>query len=420
MQKRSSWTNKITASRTLILALLFLALTLPITIISSITPQQTRQSAQTDANYPATDGQILWDAGWETGDTSQWSLHTGGSWGDSSAEVVTSPVRWGKYAGKLTLNPGSGNVRAEITSSHENTGGNPGEEWYYSTSVYFPSNPDKNQAWSDWNDFTQWMDDRANCSPPLQYNIMSNNTITFHYELTTQSSGNCGYGTLPTKDFPIGPMVYDQWIDLTAHIKWSEDPNVGFVQVWRNGQEVVPMTHLQTLDSGSTGVYMEQAMYRPDPTSQSIVYIDGTRRHTAYAAGSTTNPSTTVPTPTPPFATPSFVCGGSSNSVCPSNNPTPTSAGSNPSNGPQPSTQPSESISLIPSSLSIVPSQPCQSNQSVTAMQEVARHHKKHKSGNSSNGLSSQLLALLLQLINMLIQLLGGTPISTPPSQTPC
>ena len=266
------------------LALLILVIGVAMTVFHS---QQTQQHAA-GSGYPASEGHIYWDGGWETGDTSQWAdcCHVGGHWGNSSIHIVTSPVRWGTYAAKLTLNPSSkSDARAEISASQEETGGYTGQEWFYSFSVYFPSNPDQTTGWDDWNNFTQWMDMRANCSPPLQFDVTKDSRLIFHWELATQEEDNCGYGTLPTKDYELGAIVYDQWIDFTAHIKWSEDPNVGFAQVWRNGQEVVPLTHMQTLDSNSQGVYMEQAMYRPTTSGTSIIYIDGTRRHDAYGGG---------------------------------------------------------------------------------------------------------------------------------------
>jgi len=284
--------NRLSQASFLLLGILIVALLL--TVLFLRYQQKSALCAQTgNSSYPTTDGHILWEAGWETGNASQWSIHAGGHWGESRVDVVTCPVRYGKYAGKLTLNPGSGNVRAEISATQQHTGGYPGQAWYYSFSVYFPSKPDQSTAWSDWNDFTQWMDMRANCSPPLQFDVKADNTLVFHNEITYQKPGNCGYGTLPSKDYPLDPIVYDQWIDFTAHIKWSENPQVGYAEVWRNGEVVVPLTHMQTLDPDSSGVYMEQAMYRPGPTRQAIIYIDGTRRHTAYQAGNT-NPQATI------------------------------------------------------------------------------------------------------------------------------
>ncbi|TMC21255.1 MAG: hypothetical protein E6J34_10100 [Chloroflexi bacterium] len=267
-----------------LLVMLFLGVVFPLIIFFGERQYKSIDFTKTViAGYPATDGQILWEAGWETGDTSQWSMHAGGYWGNSTVEVVTAPVRYGHYAGKLALNPGSGNVRAEISSTQQNTGGYAGQDWYYSFSVYFPSKPDKTIKWSNWNDITQWMDLRAKCSPPLEFDVKPDHTLALINQISYQQAGNCGYGTLPYQEYALGPMVYDQWIDFTIHIKWSEDPQVGYAQVWRNGKTVVPLTHMQTLDPGSSGVHMEQAMYRPSPTNQAVIYIDGTRRHTAFA-----------------------------------------------------------------------------------------------------------------------------------------
>src|SRR5579859_3907347 len=84
--------------------IVIILLALPLTVIITLQQQKTQQHAATASTYPASDGNILWTGDWETGDTSQWSLHTGGHWGNSNVQVVTSPVYQGKYAGKLTLN----------------------------------------------------------------------------------------------------------------------------------------------------------------------------------------------------------------------------------------------------------------------------------------------------------------------------
>lgn len=266
--------------------LLVIVLILPLTISALNKQQQTQQQAA-GTGYPPGDGNILWNGDWETGDTSQWSIHAGGHWGNSSVTVVTSPVRQGTYAGKLTLNPTSGasSARAEISSSQQNTGGYPGQEWYYSWSAYFPSNPDKTTGWGQWNDFTQWMDMRHNCSPPLQFDVSPGlpDYIDISNIINPQQSGNCTESV--HKSYKLINLIYDQWIDFTVHIKWSEDPTVGFAEVWVNGQHLLPKTYMQTLDPGSTGVYMEQAMYRPNPPGTDIIYLDATRRHDAYAGG---------------------------------------------------------------------------------------------------------------------------------------
>ena len=87
-----------------LLVMLFLGVVFPLIIFFGERQYKSIDFTKTViAGYPATDGQILWEAGWETGDTSQWSMHAGGYWGNSTVEVVTAPVRYGHYAGKLAL-----------------------------------------------------------------------------------------------------------------------------------------------------------------------------------------------------------------------------------------------------------------------------------------------------------------------------
>src|SRR5206468_1327920 len=64
---------------------------------TTVTPTPT----PTASNY----GNILWRGDFETGDLSQWAeVHTGKAWqSDSSINVVTSPVRQGNYAARITV-----------------------------------------------------------------------------------------------------------------------------------------------------------------------------------------------------------------------------------------------------------------------------------------------------------------------------
>ncbi|GAC1542531.1 MAG: hypothetical protein NVS4B8_23550 [Herpetosiphon sp.] len=170
------------------------------------------------------------------------------------------------------------NPRAEISATQEATGGYVDQEWYYSWSTYFPAEPNKATGWGRWNLFTQWMDLRAKCSPPLQLTVHSGTPDFITLEnIINRQNGNCA--TLEQHVFLLGPLVYDRWIDFTVHIKWSQDPKVGFVEAWMDNQLKIPRTFIPTLDPGSTGVYMEQAMYRPNPSGQNVVYFDHTRRH---------------------------------------------------------------------------------------------------------------------------------------------
>lgn len=259
-------------------------------------------------------GNVYWTVDYETGNLSQWNaINTGGSWGNSSIQVVTNPVRQGKYAAKFTLTGGNGaHVRAETEATQAQTGGYAGQDWYYSWSMYAPSNPNIQTGWADWNLVTQWMDLLYQCSPPLQIDIKplkDGLRYTLDSILLDNKNGCVSLG--PSQEWDLGPVLYDQWTDFTVHVKWSTDPTVGFAQVWMNGVNVFPLTHFRTLDT-SGGVYMQQDIYRPGAASGSnVLYFDYLRRHDAYNLGASSTPTPSPnPTNTPlpgPSITPTHI-----------------------------------------------------------------------------------------------------------------
>ena len=265
-------------------------------INTSIENRQVKSSAA--GNSVSVDGNVYWKVDYETGNLSQWNaINTGGSWGNSSIRVVTNPVRQGNYAAKFTLTGGNGaHVRAETEATQAQTGGYKGQDWYYSWSMYAPSSPNTQTGWGSWNLVTQWMDLLYQCSPPLQIDIMplkDGLRYTLNSRLFDNKNGCASLG--PSQDWDLGPVVYNRWTDFTVHVKWSSDPTVGFAQVWMNGVNVFPLTHLRTLDT-SGGVYMQQDIYRPGAKSGSnILYFDDLKRHDAYNPGANSTPT---PSPT--------------------------------------------------------------------------------------------------------------------------
>ena len=80
--------------------------------------------------------------------------------GNSSARIVTRPVAQGRYAAEFQVLPTTGtnpNDRAEIVASQAESGGYPGQTWWYGWWTYFPG---PSQDWwrqgGDWNDITQF------------------------------------------------------------------------------------------------------------------------------------------------------------------------------------------------------------------------------------------------------------------------
>jgi len=221
-----------------------------------------------------------WKVDYETGNLSQWSqVNTGKNSGNGSIQVVTDPVREGSYAAKFTLTGtgGSQAVRAETAATQAQTGGYEGQDWYYSWSMYVPSNPNQTTGWGSWNVITQWMDLLHQCAPPVAVDISPSSNSSTGYVWSIWSilkDGKNGCASLgPTQHWNLAPVQYDQWTDFTVHLKWSANPTIGFVEVWINGTKVLPLTYIRTLDTGG-GVYEQADIYRPDFTGTNIIYFD--------------------------------------------------------------------------------------------------------------------------------------------------
>lgn len=238
-------------------------------------------SAAVLAGVAAGGDQTVWNGDWSV---YNWEIHAGGDWGNSTLVKVAAPGGRSGVAGKFTVNT-TRNVdseRAEATSTQKDTGGYAGQEWYYEWWTYIPSDPNTKTGWAEWTDITQWMDLRANCSPPEQIDINPGATpyLVLDNEINNQKNP-CDYSK-PAKQYNLGPVRYDQWMHFDVHLKFSEDPKAGFAEVWVDDKLVLPLTHMQTLDPKSKGVYLEQALYRADLKGANVLYHAGTRRHTQH------------------------------------------------------------------------------------------------------------------------------------------
>jgi hypothetical protein len=90
----------------------------------------------------------------------------------------------------------------------------------------------------------------------------------------------------------LAPINKGQWHDFVVHAKWSSDPNVGFLDIWIDGQHVLPM-HMCSNKYPGMRNYLEVGLYRngeigdpnltmPDGShvygtdgTPGVVYLDG-------------------------------------------------------------------------------------------------------------------------------------------------
>ncbi len=201
----------------------------------------------------------LWKGDFETGNLSQWSREQ--SVASDRLLVVSDVVREGRYALKATVHQGdnpisaSGNRDELLYLSHET----PGQEYFYKWSTLFP--PDYPSS-NTWQLFAQWHQDGCCGSPPLEFYLVGE-------EMRMRVGGSSG------QILWRAPLQRGHWNDFVVHVKWSADPKVGFVELYKDGQLVVPKTMVAT-QFGSEQNYLKLGLYRDASISQTAsVYHDG-------------------------------------------------------------------------------------------------------------------------------------------------
>jgi hypothetical protein len=201
-------------------------------------------------------GDIVWRGNFETGDRSQWSGTEMVS--SDRLQIVESPVREGRYALKATVrqydNPihASGNRNELFYNSNETMG----TEYYYRWSTMFdetfPSHP-------SWALFTQWHQSALCCgSPPVAFYVKGENIY------------------LGIQDSPVwsAPLRRGVWHDFVFHVRWSDTPSVGFIELYYDGELVIPRRSAATNMPGQLN-YLKQGLYRDEAIApDGIVYHD--------------------------------------------------------------------------------------------------------------------------------------------------
>ena len=215
---------------------------------------------------------LIWSGDVETGDLSQFKdtpENTAG--GGSSPEVVSNPafVPDGRHALQMTISRAAGQgegiccgSRSEVEPKIDDL--RPGDDLYFGFSALlakgFPTQ-------AGWQVITQWKND-FDGSPPLELSLERG-----QYFL----SGGYGHPDGPHHfSKPLGPAETGHRVDWVFHIKFSPDPEVGFVEVWRSGELVLPRFHPEggTLYPGSSS-YLKTGYYRhKDISAPGTIYFD--------------------------------------------------------------------------------------------------------------------------------------------------
>lgn len=198
-------------------------------------------------------GGVIWRGDFETGDLSQWSKTQMVS--PDRLQIVSDPVRQGRYALKTTVRSGddpigaSGNRNELVIAGIDRTG----SERVYRWNTLFPEDF---QSADTWHLFTQWHHDGSDGSPPVEFFVW----------------GETIFLRVDGEDVWSTPLERGRWLEFVFKVKWARN---GWVELYYNGELALPRTSASTLYEGQ-GVYLKQGLYRDASVNQTqVVYHDG-------------------------------------------------------------------------------------------------------------------------------------------------
>jgi hypothetical protein len=156
--------------------------------------------------------------------------------------------------------------RAEISSFGQPWNDNRGDERWYEFDVRFgdPTWNPKMDDEDDWLIFFQWHQPIDEGSPALALSVHHDGIAYFEREANDEIQ----------PFIPVFPVRAGKWERVVIHVKWSPDPQIGFVHAYVNGDETVPVTYCQTqYTSDFNDYYVKMGQYRRKSVGRGTVVM---------------------------------------------------------------------------------------------------------------------------------------------------
>jgi len=221
--------------------------------------------------------------GFESGDFRGWSKEFSQSY---SGQVVTSPVRAGKYAARFEIRGGDragllGGYRAEIHEFPRHIAPLGSEKWY-GFSIYVPRDwPELNNRTviGQWHATPDLLRGEVWRSPPLAIRYREGRLrVTARYSKERVQKENDGT-RLELYSHP-GEFAKGRWHDWVFHVKWAPNED-GFVEAWLDDRRIIdyrgPIGYNDLL-----GLWFKFGIYRDDHPTTQVLYFDDYRRGKSY------------------------------------------------------------------------------------------------------------------------------------------
>ena len=216
------------------------------------------------ASLPSPGAELLSLADFETGELTQISMQKGAP---DALQIVTSPVRTGKYAAKVLLRVTDPHVskgqRAEF-SDGRNKRVLMNQDYWYGLSIFIP---DDFRAPKGDAVMFQWHTQQGGPSPVLAIRIKGTEWWI------TSNAEKMPHGKRRT--LSRVPFERNKWTDWVVHARWASD-NTGYWTIWKDGVEIVNEKNIVTQYPEALGPYAKFGQYHSvDATApQNIVFVD--------------------------------------------------------------------------------------------------------------------------------------------------
>ena len=198
--------------------------------------------------------EVIWRGDFETGTTEQWP----GAQKSESVKVVTEPVRAGKFALRIDGTNAArrkDHDRIEFQHQPKPPGTGEGTERFFGWSIFLPKKLvpgshtlgyfETRNSWSRLMAFEAQGED-INCTTRVPYAL--------------RWTGR-------------GRLTPGRWHDFAVHVLWSRDPKKGFVEIWFDGEKVVPLTNTATLCDENVA-FFQIGLFRETSEVPETIFID--------------------------------------------------------------------------------------------------------------------------------------------------
>jgi hypothetical protein len=198
--------------------------------------------------------EVIWRGDFETGNLDQWK----GAPKSDAVKVVKDIVREGKYAVRIDGSNAAkrGNLdRIEFQHQPVPPGTAEGTERFFGWSIYLP------RKFTDGFHTVGYFETRNSWSQLMSFEAQGEDlkfSTRVPYKLHWTGKGKLTAG---------------RWHDFAVHVLWSRDPAKGFIEVWFDGENVVPLAKTATLKDENV-CFLQVGFARETSDAPETIYLD--------------------------------------------------------------------------------------------------------------------------------------------------